>query len=273
MGKTYLGQANAVEDQEATWPILICLLGNFRLLRAGEPVVWRNAGKLQSLLCNLALAGEQAVTREALLQSLWPDTDVRLAGQSLNNLIYTLRKTCGNQLDGASPVLSSDGYYRLNVEAGVAVDIGLFHATARFGQELARAGDQAGALSAYRAAIKFYRGDLCGGNSIPEVIERERLRALYLTLLAALADDAFAHQDCAACLEFTGRLLSIDPFREDVHRLIMRCHARLGERAQALRQYRLCENLLRTEFDAAPEPATRNLFDQIRLAPDRAQPE
>jgi hypothetical protein len=48
----------------------------------------------------------------------------------------------------------------------------------------------------------------------------------------------------------------------------MRCHVRRGERAQALRQYRLCESVLRSEFETDPEPATKALFEQIRLDPD-----
>jgi hypothetical protein len=62
-------------------------------------------------------------------------------------------------------------------------------------------------------------------------------------------------------------LLTHDPCREDGHRTAMRCHVRLGERAQALRQYMLCEAVLRTEFNAKPEPATTVLFDQVRLDP------
>ena len=64
-----------------------------------------------------------------------------------------------------------------------------------------------------------------------------------------------------------GRLLDGDPCREDAHRLVMRCHVRRGERAQALRHYLLCQQILRAEFDAAPEPATDALFEQARLDP------
>jgi DNA-binding SARP family transcriptional activator len=63
------------------------------------------------------------------------------------------------------------------------------------------------------------------------------------------------------------QLLLMDPCREDAHRMAMQCHVLRGERAQALRQYRVCERILRLEFDAAPEEATRALFDQVRLDP------
>jgi hypothetical protein len=44
-------------------------------------------------------------------------------------------------------------------------------------------------------------------------------------------------------------------------------YAQLGQRVQALRQYLLCERLLREAFDAVPEEATRELYDRLRLNP------
>jgi hypothetical protein len=41
----------------------------------------------------------------------------------------------------------------------------------------------------------------------------------------------------------------------------------MGERAQALRQYTVCRDILRAEFDAGPEQETIGLFDRIRLDP------
>ena len=47
----------------------------------------------------------------------------------------------------------------------------------------------------------------------------------------------------------------------------MRCYVRRGERAAALRHYGVCAQILRAEFDAAPEPATTALYEQIRRQP------
>jgi len=62
-------------------------------------------------------------------------------------------------------------------------------------------------------------------------------------------------------------VLQHDPCREDAHRLIMRCYLRRDQRAQALHQFRVCQSILSAEFDAAPEPVTVALFEQIRLDP------
>jgi len=253
---------------EAAWPIMICLLGQFRLLKAGEPLPMRNAVKAQALLSSLALNQNYAAPRETLLSTLWPDTGADLAGQSLNSLVHSLRKQLGDPLGGASPVVYLDGYYCLNIKAGIGIDVRCFCDLVNAGERHTRSGRPLDALECYRCAARLYRGDLCAVNDdVQALVEREHLRAQYLSLLAHLADHHFDLREYEHCLEYASRLLTVDPCREDAHRLVMRCYARRGERAQALRQYQVCETVLRSEFDAAPEPATQQLFDQIRLSP------
>jgi len=100
--------------------------------------------------------------------------------------------------------------------------------------------------------------------------EIHSLRVLYLSALALRGDDAFALSDYATCLQYAHRLLVCEPCREDAHRLIMRCHVRRGERAQALRQYQVCLRMLREEFSADPEPDTTALYDLVRTDPASA---
>jgi len=251
-------------------PILVCLLGSFRLLKRGQPVPLHGGGKMESLLCTLGLRRDRGIPREQLLQTLWPDgADLALAGQSLNSLVYSLHRLLRDGNGGAKPVVSGDGYYRLNFEAGIGLDVLSFDALAAAGDQRDRSGDEPSAIASYARAVGLYRGDLCVGTDLAAVMERERLRALYLRLLARLADANYRAGDYTACLDYAQRLLASDPVREDAHRLAMLSHLRLGQRAQALRQYRLCEHALRTEFDADPEPATRELFDRLRLDPGR----
>ena len=273
VGDDYPGQGNGANSlhlatAEINLPILICLLGNFYVLKRGQPVRVSNGGKAEALLSALALQSDYCVSRDGLLGILWPNTHSELAVQSLNSLVYTLHKRLGDAIGGAAPVLHADGYYLLNVEAGVGVDVACFDVLARMGDQQAGAGNQSAAVAAYDRALHWYRGDVCAGNDLHAVLERERLRARYLALLTHLADYHFSEGNYAACLDYAQRLLDKDPCREDAHRLIMRCFVRRGERAQALRQYRLCQDILRAEFDAVPEPATTALFDTVRLYPD-----
>ena len=121
---------------------------------------------------------------------------------------------------------------------------------------------------AYRSALELYAGDLTIGYSIQHVIERERLRARYLSIYAHLADLHFEAGDYEQTLVNALRLLAYDPCREDAHRMAMRCYVRLGQRAQAMRQYRICAEVLALEYDARPEELTEELhlsFAEPRL--------
>ncbi len=252
----------------ASWPVFICLLGGFQVLKAGHPLVLRNADKTRLLLSSLALQDHFRLSREILMQTLWPNAQAALAGHSLNSLVYNLRRLLGDAIGGAMPVLYADGYYHLNVEAGIGIDIAWFDTLVQEGHRHEWAGQQGAMVYVYEQAIHLYRGDLCSVPDSQSLVMCEALRAQYLTLLAKLADHYFDEHDYTNCLSYAWRLLSEDPCREDAHRLMMRCYIRQGQRAQALHQYRLCESILRTEFDAEPEPVTRELYQQIRLHPN-----
>jgi DNA-binding SARP family transcriptional activator len=246
--------------------VLVRLLGAFDLLRLGSPVALRGGGRTEALLCTLALRHNQRVPRDVLLAEVWPDADPCLSGPALNSLVHHLHKVLADVLEGAPPVLHVHGSYRLNVEAGVNVDVAWFDALADMGDRAAR-DDPPAAIGSYQKAISLYGGDLCAADGQHAVIERERLRARYLTLLARSASHYYTDQDINASLDLALQLLKHDPCREDAHRLVMRCRVQLGERAQAMRQYRICAQVLATEFDAPTEPATQALYEQIRLDP------
>jgi DNA-binding SARP family transcriptional activator len=201
------------------------------------------------------------------LDLLWPASDSAQATQSLNSLVYSLHKLIGAALGGAAAILHEDGYYRLNVEAGVGVDVACFDAWANTGDQQVRTGDLARAATSYDRSVRLYRGDLSVELDVGSTLERERLRARFLSLLAYLVDYQYQVGDYSASLNHAWCLLRHDPCREDAHRVVMRCYVRRGERAAALRHYHVCEHILHAEFDAAPEPATTALFDQIRLRP------
>jgi DNA-binding SARP family transcriptional activator len=249
------------------WPVLIRLFGSFNVLKRGVPIALRGGGKSESLLATLALRHSQRIPREVVLSEVWPEADPTLAGQALNSLVHSLHKLLGDALGGGPVVICTQGAYRLNSEAGIGVDIACFESLANAGDHQSRDG-LTSAIGFYESAIELYQGDLrIAAADHYAVVERERLRAIYLTLLARAASHYYRQCDYETCQAFALRLLAQDPCREDACRLVMSCYVHRGERAQALRQYRLCSEILRAEFDVEPEPATTALFDRIRLDP------
>jgi DNA-binding SARP family transcriptional activator len=239
------------------------------LLRNGHALDALVSGKAVTLLSALALRLESGVPRETLLEALWPEQYTTQSTASLNSLVYSLHRRLRHEIHGATAVICVGGSYYLNVEAGFSTDIARFDSLIASGKQLLATNQDESARMYYEGAASLYRGDLCTGTDIYAIIERERLRASYLTVLAWLADNAFRTNDYDGALEYGLRLLAYDPCREDAHRVVMRAHVRLGQRAQALRQYRLCEQVLRREFDAPPEGETTDLFNRIRVDPAR----
>jgi LuxR family transcriptional regulator, maltose regulon positive regulatory protein len=265
--QTFELQDVELPDHQHDSVILVCLLGTFRLLWRGKPGDIFISGKALTLLSLLALHLELGVPRESLLNILWPDQDAKHANVSLNNLVYTLQRRLRDKSDRAPALVFAAGSYYLNRVSGITTDIASFDALVSHGDRFVRTGDIAQAVTCYTQAVALYRGDLCFDSDVASIVERERLRATFLTILCWLADHAYQSAQYETALQYALRLLSCDPCREDGYRLAMRAYVRRGERAQALRQYQLCEHVLRREFDTAPEPLTTELFERIRASP------
>jgi DNA-binding SARP family transcriptional activator len=252
---------------KSRWPVLICLLGGFRIFKAGEPIFLHNASKTKSLLISLALSKNRQISRDTLLQSIWPDTATNLASQALSSLIHSLRELFKDKIGDQPPILNLDGGYRLNFDAGIGVDMYWFETLVSTGEQQERSGNLVAAIDTYKSAITLYEGDLCEIRDSQALMVAEAMRAHYLTLLSRLADFYYDRSEISRCLEYTNQLLVHDPCREDAHRLAMRCYVKQGNRSQALRQYTICKRILLAEFETVPEAASTELYDRIRSTP------
>src|SRR5690242_3610324 len=114
---------NELPIDKSRWPVLICLLGGFRMFKAGEPVLLHNASKTKSLLISLVLSKNRYISRDTLLQNLWPDAATNLASQALSSLIHSLRDLLKDKIGNQPPILNIEGSYRLNLDAGIGVDM------------------------------------------------------------------------------------------------------------------------------------------------------
>ena len=118
------------------------------------------------------------------------------------------------------------------------------------------------------AALGHYRGDFlesCGVDSI--VIERERLRALYLDSGLELARACKRHGEWRMACELGRTICTVEPLREDAQRLLMEAMVACGNRAQAVQHYRDFERLLADELAVRPMRETRELAATIMRAP------
>ncbi|MCH8913078.1 MAG: hypothetical protein IIA33_05860 [Planctomycetes bacterium] len=243
-------------------PLSLRLFGDVKLLRGPSEEI-KLPRKTQLLLAYLALNAGQPHPRDKLATLLWHDRLEEQARHSLRQCLFTLDRSFGN---GQPPLIFADrNQLSLNTDC---IDVDVW----RFERHLA-----ADTPEDWQRAAALYGGDLLAGLTFEQdsldawcAAERTRLRDQFYEALATLTSHYVDTLNLDAAIETGRRLVGLDPLREDAHRSLMRIYQRVGRRADALKQYRLCVDILRRELNVEPEAATTRLYQEIRRRRDEA---
>jgi DNA-binding SARP family transcriptional activator len=235
--------------------------GRFELFRDGEVVSLGRNGRAQAILKYLLTNRARPVSQDHLMGWLWPESSAKKARWSLNSAVHALRKILGDCPASANYVLLEEGRYRLSPTVRVSTDVNEFDARYDRGRLLEKDGRMPEAAAEYEAAIALFRDDYLIEDLYEDwtMIERERLSNAFIDMLCRLAVHYIGTGQVQECIRACYRILEKDRCHENSHRLLMKCYIRLGLRARALRQYRLCERVLKREYGVEPSPETRAL--------------
>src|SRR5919109_1362590 len=229
------------DDHDAEAPILhVRLLGGVDLRLGEVQVPPLDSARAESLLAYLLLHRDAPQQRQHLAFTLWPDSAEPQARTNLRHVLHNLRR--------ALP------------DADRFIDVG--PRTLRWRPEAPwldlAAFEQAVAEGRLEDAVATYSGELLEGNYDEWLLEeRERLSQLYLGALERLAQELEAQGRFDQAVRYAERLVSADPLREETHRLLIRLHDAVGDRARALRAYHACATTLVRELGVEPSAATR----------------
>ncbi|NJN19214.1 MAG: hypothetical protein HC822_24655 [Oscillochloris sp.] len=242
-------------------------LGRFEVW-VGRNLVEQWIGSKGKTLLKLLLAAYPAmVPAPRLMSAMWDGVEEELARQRLHTAISDLRRSLRSaQPDAGGLIISQNGSYGLDPQAVIWIDTAGFERAQRAGLQYEQSGRPGEARSAYCEAVALYQGDFLAEDRYEDwpIEQRERLKSGYLALLARIAEGAFSEGDYAACIRWSRMTIESDAGRERAHRLLMHCYSRLGQRTEALRQYRQCVEALRRELDALPAPETEELYRRLQ---------
>ncbi|HSL00258.1 MAG TPA: BTAD domain-containing putative transcriptional regulator [Rubrobacteraceae bacterium] len=242
--------------------------GRFEVLCGGETLHLGRNGKALTILKYLLANRTRLVSQDHLMGWLWPESNLKKARWSLNSAIHTLRKLlsgCISSPSASGYVVLEEGHYRLCPTIRLSTDVDDFDNCYEEGRRQQREGRLHQAASEYERAIELYEGDYLVEDLYEDwtMVERERLANAYLNMLGWLAlyyaEAGYHQQSIEACY----RILEKDRCHEDSYRLLMRSYVRLGLRARALHQYRLCERILGQEYGTTPSPETQSLYGSL----------
>ncbi len=243
----------------------LSLLGTIVITQNGEPISGNVSAKSQALLCYLAVMG-RPYSREKLAGLFWGDKPEPKAKANLRKSLSDLRQSFGDALiiTRQTVAFDRDSAYWLDVEA--------------FESALAEDDAASEKLDPLREAVELYRGEFLEGFSVRQAVgfeewvlsERERLRQLTIQALHRLSVACTARGEYADGIEYTNRLLALEPWQEEAHRQLMTLLARSGQPSAALAQYETCRRILAEELGVEPLPETQALYRRLKTRREAA---
>ena len=228
------------------WPVRIYTLGRFGVLVNGRP--FEHGRKLPQMPLNLLRLlislGGRGISREQVLELLWPDAE---GDQGVRNLSVTLSRLrrlldCHGAIDAADHRLKLDGRY-------CWVDAWAFE---RCISEAGKPGTDA--LPLLESALDHYQGPfLAETESHWAIGMRERLAQRFKDGIDRLCACHEHHRDWQAALVVYQRGLEAFPLMDRYHQGLVFCLLRLERHGEALMALQRCERLFRAY--ALPLPA------------------
>lgn len=228
--------------------------GTPRIERAGAPLHGFESRKALALLGYLA-ARRVAVPRSQLVDLFWPQQPEERGRGNLRRVLHNLATLLPGCLATERQTVQVTSIPTCTIDLWAFDDL--------VAQDT---------HSALVAAAALYRGPLMEGlylNDCPEVEswltqEREHCQQRAIAVLEELIDQGCAQRDWTASLQAVDHLLTLDPWREAVHRDKMRVLAASGQRDAALMAYDACRRVLAEELGIEPEDETTTLYEQLR---------
>ncbi len=232
-------------------------LGAFRLRLADKPLAWPPRHKVRELLAVAFMHRQRLMSKDRILELLWPEAEPERAERELYRALAELRHTVRQALGQPHSVIDRVGSsYRIE-EGLFQTDIDAFEEAAVQGLRL----ETDRAASHLLAAAEAYEGDLFADAEYPWAeAERDRLQTLWLSVICRLAEIDLAGGRPEAAWATLQSALAAAPANEAIHGIAFVALGALGLRAEVTRLYERLQAVLREEFGAEPEAATREAY-------------
>jgi len=233
------------------------LFGKFDLFHKGNAVQEKNwrTRSLQAIFIFFLINQSKKFTKDELFDKFWPKLGPRSASMNLRSALYHIRATIA-EMSGIPPlkvIIFKDQKYFLNQEFKIWIDAVEFDERIKEAKVLESQGKSEESISQYTKAINRYRAPF-----LEEFYEDwiEELRRYHqeghLRALSAIALKNFEHKDYAGAIDISQKILSINPFLENIHLLLIKCFSALKNKNAVVSQYKKLKTLLREELELTP---------------------
>lgn len=249
-----LGPNTLLESDEFSPKFL--MLGPVRIADDGN-VIALQPSKPANLLAALLLHPNSTVSAEFLQRVVWGEERPVSARSALHTCVQRLRQLFAKYGIAGTLIEAVPGGYRIGADAG-SLDLIAF-------RDLLRAADQAPdperELRILRTALALWQGPLLA-NIHSDILRREvvpRLTEERLRAMERVFDLELALGRCRQVLSELWPVARSHPAHEPFWAQLVEALHRTGRRAEALCEYRVVKEYLRTELGVDPGPALQRL--------------
>jgi PAS domain S-box-containing protein len=257
-----------IETSPAKFRLEIFCLGILKVCSNNTQVHRWQSNRAKSVFEYLITKRSAPVSRDILMDVLWPDYTSRAAANNLKTAIHDLRQNLSPLFGNSEfPVilLSHEGYM-INPEIELAVDSEAFEMHWNRGKHLEKEGETNEGIRHFEKAEALYQGDYLADSLYEEwtISRRETLKDIYLLIINKLADYAMNNGDYENCITYCHKILEKDNCREDTYRMLMSSYSRLRQKNNAMRWYVNCCHTLISELGSLPSDETVSLFNRLK---------
>lgn len=262
-----IGLKSVIRHPDArTWPLKIYTLGQFSLLRDGQPLALsRKVQKRPLDLLKVLIAHNgSGADIPSMMGSLWPDAEGDSAKNSFDSNLYRLRKL----IDIEDILTLHEGKLSLN-PARCWIDVWAFDELLGRIENLEHEPSGASMISYDELAkdlVRIYAGHFIEKESQDPwaVTARDKLRAKFVRAVTTLGTGLENRQQWDAAAALYARALESDNLAETLYRRLMICYREQGQSAQGIEVYRRCRDLLSIVLSLKPSSETEAIRATLR---------
>jgi DNA-binding SARP family transcriptional activator len=217
------------------------------------------------LLCYLLLNREHPQNREHLAAIFWGDSSLPDSKKDLRNNLWRLRHSLQMADVPVEDYISVDEECVAFIKSSLyTLDVEKFENLVMPCLDVQGCDLSPVQINGLEIAVSLYCGDLLEGIYDDWCLyDRERLRLMHINTLNKLLVYCGLNQAYEHALEYGKRLLFLDNTFEKVHLQLMALYWMSGDHKSALKQYKLCYQILHEELGSCPMQETQRIYQQM----------
>jgi len=217
------------------------------------------------VLAHLVTERKRAVTQAELAEALWSESLPASWTLALSAIVSRLRASLATVgLPRARIIGNAFGCYQFTPPGETWVDIEAALAGVDAAEGALVSGNPQAAYGPSLIATTILRRPFLPGHDGAWVDDRRATLASNLVrALDCRVDALIANDELVLALAHAREAVRLEPYRESGYRRLMRMLVAQGNRAEAVRAYVECRDLLKKELGVAPSPETEALYREV----------